>query len=91
VPVTTRAQLPPTPEFDGDGVRSDEPLREARERVRRGDWQAARTVIEDAGQDGELRGWRIGVLGHAAAVDDGRVDAWLRAGYLTGRRWANGA
>jgi hypothetical protein len=36
-------------------------------------------VVEDAGQDWELRGWRIGWLGLAASADDGWVDAWLRA------------
>ncbi|MEU7909260.1 hypothetical protein [Actinoplanes sp. NPDC049118] len=77
--VNTSARLPHTPELDSDGIFADEPLREARERVRRGDWQAARKVIEDAGQDWELRGLRIGWLGLAASEDDGWVDAWLRA------------
>ncbi|MEU4155507.1 hypothetical protein [Actinoplanes sp. NPDC026670] len=77
--LSSSSPLPPTPELDSNGIFSDEPLREAREQALRGDWQAARHVVEDAGRDWELRGWRIGRLGLAAAEDDGWLGAWLRA------------
>lgn len=71
--------MPDLPDFEPDRVLGDEALHDARERVRRGDWQAARKVIEDAGVDWETRGRRIGVLSDAAAADDRWLYAWLQA------------
>jgi hypothetical protein len=77
--LSSSAPLPSTPQLDDDGVFIDEPLRQAREQILHGDWRAARTVIEDAGQDWELRGWRIGRLALAACQDDRWAAAWLDA------------
>lgn len=71
--------LPDPPTFETDYAVNDHALREARERAAHGDWQAARKVVEDAGDDWELRGQRIGVLSEAAAENDGWLYAWLRA------------
>ncbi|WP_328476241.1 hypothetical protein OHA21_21390 [Actinoplanes sp. NBC_00393] len=72
-------EFPDTPEFDADRALNDQPLREARDRARHGDWQAARKVVEDAGADWELKGRRVGLLSDLAATDDGWLYAWLRA------------
>ncbi|MFC7529682.1 hypothetical protein [Actinoplanes sp. GCM10030250] len=71
--------VPETPEFDEERIFWDVDLRDARDRARHGDWQAARKVIEQAGTDWELRGGRLGVLADLAATDDAWLYAWLRA------------
>ncbi|MFC7529683.1 hypothetical protein [Actinoplanes sp. GCM10030250] len=70
--------VPETPEFDADRAIADHALLEARERARHGDWQAARKVIEDAGNDWELRGRRVAELSSLAQKEDGWLYAWLR-------------
>ncbi|MEV6303089.1 hypothetical protein AB0M02_26990 [Actinoplanes sp. NPDC051861] len=71
--------LPEQPEFDEERIFWDHDLRDARDRARHGDWQAARKVIEQAGNDWELRGGRMGVLGDLATTEDAWLYAWLRA------------
>jgi hypothetical protein len=74
------APVPEIPEFDDpDRAISDQAVLEARERARRGDWQAARKVIEDAGPDWELRGRRVHLLSGLAKGEDGWLYAWLSA------------
>lgn len=71
--------LPEIPEFDHDRALTDPVLREARDRVRAGDWRAGRKAIEDAGTDWDVREWRISVLSDLAEEDDRWLYAWLRA------------
>src|SRR5688572_22762801 len=58
----TDGPLLPVPEFDADDAILDAALRRARRDVRRGDWTAAGAVIQEAGDDWELRNQRIGSL-----------------------------
>jgi hypothetical protein len=74
--------LPALPEFEGDAglFNPDQMSREAQERVLRdGDWRAARDAIEAAGDDWDLRGYRIGVFAGLAGEDDEWFDGWMRA------------
>jgi hypothetical protein len=71
--------LPEIPEFDADRAAPDPAALEARERARHGDWHAAHKVIEDAGQNWELRGHRVSVLSQLAQKQDGWLYAWLAA------------
>ncbi|MEU4624957.1 hypothetical protein AB0G04_33910 [Actinoplanes sp. NPDC023801] len=75
----TDGPLLPVPEFDADQAVLDRSLARARRDVRRGDWTAARAVIDEAGDDWELRGRRIGSLSGLAAGDRGWLDSWLAA------------
>ncbi|XVU22907.1 hypothetical protein ACQPZJ_37385 [Actinoplanes sp. CA-054009] len=65
--------MPARPQFLPGGTAGDLPLSQARERVRHGDWRAARDVLADAGEDWALKGRRLGVL----AEDDAWLVAWL--------------
>ena len=62
--------VPETPEFDSELALTDPVMRDVRQRVRAGEWQAARKTIADAGEDWDLRGWRISVLSNLAVEDD---------------------
>ncbi|MCM4078568.1 hypothetical protein [Paractinoplanes hotanensis] len=73
------APLPDVPEFDAERAMTDRVLQEAQHLVRRGNWQAARDTIEEAGDNWELRGRRIAAFGDLAVVDDSWLYAWLRA------------
>jgi hypothetical protein len=56
----TDGPLLPVPEFGAERAILDAPLRRARRDVGRGDWTAAGAVIQEAGDDWELRDMRIG-------------------------------
>lgn len=74
--------MPPTPEFDSDEqlLIKDKVLRDARDRViQDGDWRAARDAIDAAGEDWDLRGYRLWVLGDLVEPDDEWFEEWLRA------------
>jgi hypothetical protein len=75
----TDGPLLPVPEFDADDAILDAALRRARRDVRRGDWTAAGAVIQEAGDDWELRNQRIGSLSGLAAEDDGWLLNWQAA------------
>jgi hypothetical protein len=65
---------PPAP--DTDYGQADLALRTARDRAIAGDWAAARDLIDATGQDWELRGRRLSVLGVAAGRSAQWLDAW---------------
>lgn len=71
--------LPEQPEFDEEKIFWDHELKDARDRACQGEWEPARKVIEQAGQDWELRGGRLAVLAGVAAENDNWLYAWLRA------------
>jgi hypothetical protein len=75
----TDGPLLPVPEFGAERAILDAPLRRARRDVGRGDWTAAGAVIQEAGDDWELRDMRIGSLSGLAAKDDGWLLNWLAA------------
>jgi hypothetical protein len=74
-----RDTRPVEPVLDRDPAVDDMALRAARDRVRAGDWRAARDVVLAAGRDWELRGRRLSVLTGAAAEDDAWLIAWMSA------------
>jgi hypothetical protein len=69
--------LPPVPEFDADRANPDQGLQAAKPQIRGGDWQAAKKVMADAGDDHELRGRRLQALSGLAIKDDGWLRVWL--------------
>jgi hypothetical protein len=71
--------VPETPEFDAELALTDPVMREVRDRVRHGDWQAGRKLVADAGDDWDLRGWRLSMLAGLAVEDDRWLYAWLSA------------
>ncbi|GIE30505.1 hypothetical protein Ait01nite_035500 [Actinoplanes italicus] len=75
----TDGPLLPVPEFDTERAILDLPLWNARRDARRGDWTAARAVIEEAGDDWELRARRIGSLSRLTDTDRGWFDSWQAA------------
>jgi len=74
-----RGSRPADPPVDTDPALDDLELRAARDKVRGGDWTAARDVVAAAGKDWELRGHRISVLSEAGVDDLSWLDAWLEA------------
>ncbi len=74
-----RDTLPADPVLDEDPAIDDMALRAARDRVRTGDWRAARDVVLAAGRDWELRGRRLGVFTAAAFEDDAWLFSWMGA------------
>ncbi|NMO57542.1 hypothetical protein HH310_41050 [Actinoplanes sp. TBRC 11911] len=64
---------------DTDLAQADLEARDARDRARAGDWAAARDLIVAAGDDWELRGRRLAVLGDAVADSPQWLDVWEAA------------